>query len=47
MSKLVEKLTETQKYAMSIQPKVGGFPVLAEALRQTGVIMNLGIQYLW
>ncbi|MDP3560551.1 MAG: DUF1398 family protein [Legionellaceae bacterium] len=40
MSKLVEKLIETQKYAMSIRPKVGGFPILAEALRQSGVIMN-------
>ncbi|KTD57383.1 hypothetical protein Lsan_2566, partial [Legionella santicrucis] len=40
MSKLVEKLIETQKYAMSIRPKVAGFPVLAEALRQSGVIMN-------
>ncbi|WP_133136291.1 DUF1398 domain-containing protein [Legionella rowbothamii] len=40
MLKLVEKLTEAQKYAMSIRPKVGGFPVLAEILRQCGVIMN-------
>lgn len=40
MSKLVEKLIETQKYAMSIRPKIGGFPVLAEVLRQSGVIMN-------
>ncbi len=40
MSKLVEKLAEAQKYAMSIRPKIGGFPVLAEVLRQSGVIMN-------
>ncbi|MCG6148726.1 DUF1398 family protein [Leptospira levettii] len=40
MSNLVTKLTEAQKYAMSIRPKVGGFPVLAEVLRQAGVIMN-------
>ncbi|WP_028388262.1 DUF1398 family protein [Legionella fairfieldensis] len=40
MSKLVEKLNETQKYAMSIRPEVKGFPFLAEALRQSGVIMN-------
>jgi uncharacterized protein YbcV (DUF1398 family) len=37
---LLEKLAEAQKYAMSIRPKVGGFPVLAEVLRQAGVQMN-------
>lgn len=40
MSKLTDKLTEAQKYAMSIRPKVGGFPILAEVLRQAGVQMN-------
>lgn len=40
MSSLTEKLIETQKYAMSIRPKIGGFPVLAEVLRQAGVQMN-------
>lgn len=40
MSKLIDKLIETQKFAMSIRPKVGGFPVLAEVLRQAGVQMN-------
>ena len=40
MEKIVDKLTEAQKYAMSIRPKVGGFPVLAEVLRQSGVEMN-------
>ncbi len=40
MSKIIEKLTEAQKYAMSIRPKVGAFPVLAEVLRQAGVRMN-------
>ena len=40
MSNVVEKLIETQKYAMSIRPKIGGFPVLAEVLRQSGVVMN-------
>ncbi len=40
MNKITEKLTEAQKYAMSIRPKVGGFPVLAEVLRQAGVQMN-------
>lgn len=40
MNTLIKKLTEAQKYAMSIKPKVGGFPVLAEVLRQTGVKIN-------
>jgi uncharacterized protein YbcV (DUF1398 family) len=37
---MTQKLLEAQKYAMSIRPKVGGFPVLAEALRQAGIRMN-------
>ena len=37
---IVEKLTEAQKHAFSIRPKIGGFPVLAEVLRQAGVRMN-------
>lgn len=40
MSNIIEKLTDAQKYAMSIRPKVGGFPVLAEVLRQAGVQTN-------
>ncbi|TGL99702.1 DUF1398 family protein [Leptospira jelokensis] len=40
MTSLITKLTEAQKYAMSIRPKIGGFPVLAEVLRQAGVTMN-------
>lgn len=40
MGNMTEKLMEAQKYAMSIRPKVGGFPVLAEVLRQAGVQMN-------
>lgn len=40
MSQIIEKLTEAQKYGMSIRPKVGGFPVLAEVLRQAEVLMN-------
>jgi uncharacterized protein YbcV (DUF1398 family) len=40
MSKAIEKLMEAQKFAMSIRPKVGGFPVLAEALRMAGVTRN-------
>ena len=40
MSDIINKLTEAQKHAMSIRPDVGGFPVLAEVLRQAGVMMN-------
>jgi uncharacterized protein YbcV (DUF1398 family) len=40
MQKITDKLTEAQKYGMSIRPKIGGFPVLAEVLRQAGVQMN-------
>jgi uncharacterized protein YbcV (DUF1398 family) len=40
MSKFIDDLTEAQRHAMSIRPKVGGFPVLAEVLRQAGVKMN-------
>ncbi len=41
MSKAIENLLNAQKFAMSIRPKVGGFPYLAEALRQSGVTRNL------
>lgn len=40
MNDIINKLTEAQKYAMSIRPKIGGFPVMAEVLRQAGVTMN-------
>ena len=40
MINITNKLIEAQKYAMSIRPKTGGFPVLAEVLRQAGVQMN-------
>ncbi|TGK84865.1 DUF1398 domain-containing protein [Leptospira bourretii] len=40
MTNLTTKLTEAQKFAMSIRPKVGGFPVLAEVLRSAGVQSN-------
>lgn len=40
MPPCANKLVEAQKYAMSIRPKVGGFPVLAEVLRQAGVRLN-------
>lgn len=40
MNKILDKIIEAQKYAMSICPKAGGFPVLAEVLRQAGVQEN-------
>jgi uncharacterized protein YbcV (DUF1398 family) len=41
MSKAVENLLKAQQVAMSIRPKVGGFPYLAEALRQAGITRNI------
>lgn len=41
MSKAVENLVKAQKFAMSIRPKVGGFPYLAEALRRAGITQNI------
>ena len=41
MSKAIEKLEAAQRKAMAIRPKVGGFPYLAEALRQAGVTRNI------
>lgn len=41
MSKAVENLLKAQQYAMSIRPKVGGFPYLAEALRKSGITKNI------
>ncbi len=40
MSKAIANLQAAQQRAMSIRPKVGGFPYLAEALRQAGVTRN-------
>ena len=40
MSKAVAALANAQTHAMSVRPKVGGFPVLAEVLRQAGVRVN-------
>ena len=45
MSNAVENLMDAQKRAMSIRPKVGGFPYLAEvALALTGSNIALGAQ---
>ena len=41
MSKAIENLLKAQQFAMSIRPKVGGFPYLAEALRKAGVTRNI------
>ena len=41
MSKAVENLLRAQQFAMSIRPKVGGFPYLAEALRKAGITQNI------
>lgn len=41
MSQVVDKLVKAQGYAMSVMPKKGGFPVLAEVLRKAGVVANI------
>lgn len=41
MSKAIDNLQAAQQRAMATRPKVGGFPYLAEALRQAGVTRNL------
>ena len=41
MSKAIENLQAAQRMAIAIRPKVGGFPYLAETLRQAGVNRNL------
>lgn len=41
MSKAVENLVKAQKFALSIRPKIGGFPHFAEALKRAGVTKNI------
>ena len=41
MSEAIENLEAAQRKAMAIRPKVGGFPYLAETLRQAGVTRNI------
>ena len=41
MSKAIDRLTEAMKRAEKIRPRVGGFPYLAEVLRQSGVTRNV------
>jgi uncharacterized protein YbcV (DUF1398 family) len=40
MTNAIEHLKAAQQHAITIRPKVGGFPYLAEALRQAGVTRN-------
>lgn len=41
MSKAIENLTEAMTVAAAGRPRVGGFPYLAEVLRQAGVTRNV------
>jgi uncharacterized protein YbcV (DUF1398 family) len=41
MSNAVDNLTKAMERAAAIRPKVGGFPYLAESLRQAGVTLNV------
>ncbi|AWN72465.1 DUF1398 domain-containing protein [Legionella anisa] len=41
MSKAIDNLKNAIQSASAIRPKVGGFPVLAEVMRQAGVKQNL------
>jgi uncharacterized protein YbcV (DUF1398 family) len=41
MSKTTDILQAAQRKAMSVRPEIGGFPYLAEALRQAGVTRNV------
>ena len=41
MSNAIENLTSAQQRAIAGKPKVGGFPYLAETLRNAGVTRNL------
>ena len=41
MSKAIENLRQAMERAARIRPKVGGFPYLAETLRQAGVTRNV------
>jgi uncharacterized protein YbcV (DUF1398 family) len=43
MSEAISNLQAAQQRAMAVRPKVGGFPYLAEALRQAGVKRNLWV----
>lgn len=40
MSTIIEKVTAATIHGASLRPKVGGFPYLAEAMRQAGITKN-------
>jgi uncharacterized protein YbcV (DUF1398 family) len=41
MSKAIDTLNAAMQRAATIRPKVGGFPYLAECLRQAGAVRNI------
>lgn len=41
MSEAINNLTQAMKRAAEVRPRVGGFPYLAEVLRQAGVTRNV------
>ena len=41
MSKAIDNLNTAMQRAVALRPKVGGFPYLAECLRQAGVSRNI------
>ena len=41
MSTAIDNLEAALKHAMTIRPRAGGFPVLAETLRRAGVTKNI------
>ena len=41
MSTAIDNLNEAMKTAVAIRPRVGGFPYMAEVLRQAGVRRNI------
>jgi len=41
MSAAIDNLNDAMQRAAAIRPKVGGFPYLAESLRQAGVTRNI------
>lgn len=41
MSQAIENLVKAQQLGMTLRPKIGGFPFLAEVLRRAGVTKNI------
>ena len=40
MNSIIEKITAATSHGASVRPKIGGFPYLAEAMRQAGITKN-------